>query len=236
MSIHYSIAEDIFNKFPSYLRGVVIAEGLHNGQSPPELTADLRAAEEALCAALSPETVASHPRIAAWREAYRAVGIKPADFRPSVEGLARRALKRDPLPSISTIVDLGNLASLRHLMPIGAHAIDTLREDISLRPATGVETFEAFGSDVVEQPAAGEFIFAEGNTVLTRRWTWRQAKHTLVVAETRAVEINVDALPPLTYPEVESICAELAALVQQYCGGRARWEILSRANPRIKMI
>ncbi len=231
MSIQYRISPEVFDRFPDYRRGVVIAEGLRNPPSPPGLEAELRAAEASIPAQLTAETLTSHPNIAAWREAYRAVGIKPADFRPSVEGLARRALRGDPLPLINTLVDLGNLASLRHLLPIGAHAIDVVSADLSLRPADGSETFEPFGSDALEHPLPGEIIFAEGSTVLTRRWTWRQAKHTLVVPETSAVEINVDALPPLGQAEVERICAELAGLVQRYCGGSARWEILSRDHP-----
>jgi DNA/RNA-binding domain of Phe-tRNA-synthetase-like protein len=235
MSLNYFISPDVFNRFPGYLRGVVIAHGVRNDPSPAELISALRAAEEALCAQLSPENITTHPRIESWREAYRSLGVKPSDFRPSVEALTRRVLKRDPLPAISTLVDLGNLVSIRSLVPIGAHAIDTLTQDIGLRLASGEEVFEPFGSDIVEHPLPGEIVFVEGNTVLTRRWTWRQARHTLVVPETTAVEFNVDALPPVSRGEVEQLCQEVAALVQLYCGGSARWEILSPDNPVIRL-
>ena len=173
--------------------------------------------------------------ISSWREAYRSLGVKPADYRPSMEALARRVLRRDPLPLINTLVDLGNLVSLRRLIPAGAHAVDVLTGDISLRPATGAEVFEPFGADTVEHPQPGEFIFVEGGTVLTRRWTWRQAKHTLVTPATTAVEINVDGLPPVTAGEVDDTCRELAGLVVQYCGGRARWEVLSADHPQMEL-
>ena len=114
--------------------------------------------------------------------------------------------------------------------------MDVLHQDIELRLATGQESFEPFGSDIVEHPQPGEVVFVEENTVLTRRWTWRQAKHTLVVPETMAVEINVDGLPPITQAEVRSICTQVAALVQRYCGGEVRVEILSRENPRIILL
>jgi len=233
MSLQYFISPYVFTKFPGYLRGVVIAHGVRNEPSPAGLAQALRTAEETLCTQLSPENITAHPRIVSWREAYRSIGVKPSDFRPSVEALTRRVLKRDPLPSISTLVDIGTLFSIQHLVPVGAHAIDTLNQDIGLRLATGVEVFEPFGSDVIEHPLPGEIIFVEGDTVLTRRWTWRQAKHTLVVPETSAVEFNVDALPPVSRAEVEQLCQEVAALVQIYCGGTARWEILSPDNPII---
>lgn len=235
MTRQYFISQDIFSKFPGYMRGVVLAHGVHNPPAPPELVEALRQAEAALCTRLTPETITSHLRIEAWREAYRSLGVKPSEFRPSVEALARRVLKRDPLPTISTLVDIGTLASIHNLMPIGAHAIDHVTGDIGLRLATGTESFEPFGTEIVEHPLPGEVVFVEGDAVLTRRWTWRQAKHTLVVPETTAIEVNVDALPPLTRPEVERICQEVAELVAHYAGGVVRWEIISADKPIIEL-
>ncbi len=230
-----SIAADIFGKFPGYVRGVVVAEGVTNRESPPELVAALREAEARLPAAVSLEQIADHPRIKAWREAYRSFGAKPSEFRSSVEAMARRALRGDPLPSISALVDIGNILSLRHLFPAGGHAIDVLRGDMVLRLATGCEQFLAFGSQEVEQPLPGEVIFAEGNVVLTRRWTWRQAQHTLIVPGTTAVELNLDGMPPVEVGEIETACAEAMELIGRYCGGRMRFEMLSEAHPEMEL-
>jgi DNA/RNA-binding domain of Phe-tRNA-synthetase-like protein len=229
------ISPEVFAKFPLYRRGIVIAHSIHNGPSPDELIASLREAENALCEQLASENVAAHPKIEAWREAYRSLGVKPTEFRPSMEALVRRVLKKDPLPAISTIVDLGNLVSIQNLVPIGVHAIDQLTDDMDLRPATGDEIFEPFGSEAVEHPNPSEIIFVEGQTVLTRRWTWRQSKHTLILPETTAVEFNVDALPPVTDAEVKAIFEEIAELMKKYCGGELRYGVLSRDNPSLEL-
>ncbi|CAG0951206.1 hypothetical protein ANAEL_00079 [Anaerolineales bacterium] len=225
----------MFSKFPAYRRGIIIAHDIVNGDSPEELVTNLRDAEKVLCQQLTNDAILLHPCIASWRGAYRSLGIKPSEFRPSMEALVRRVLKKDPLPAINKVVDLGNLISIQHLVPIGAHAIDHLTADMDLRLATGDEIFEPFGTELVEHPNPGEIIFAEGNTVLTRRWTWRQSKHTLVLPETTAVEFNVDALPPITHEEVEQICGDIAVLVTKYCGGRTSYGILSKDNPVIKL-
>jgi DNA/RNA-binding domain of Phe-tRNA-synthetase-like protein len=233
--MNIKISAEVFAKFPAYRRGIVIAHGIHNGTSPDELIASLRDAEHALCVQLTPENITTHPRIGSWREAYRSLGVKPGEFRPSMEALVRRILKRDPLPTLSTIVDIGNLVSIQNLVPIGAHAIDLLTADMDLRLATGDEIFEPFGTDIVEHPNLSEIIFAEGNIVLTRRWTWRQSKHTLILPETTAVEFNVDALPPVSDQEIERIFSEITTLVQKYCGGNVRYGILSKDNPVIPL-
>jgi DNA/RNA-binding domain of Phe-tRNA-synthetase-like protein len=229
------VAGEVFDLFPEYVRGAVITHGITNPQSPPELVELLRQAEEAVRAELNPEKIAEHPRIASWREAYRLFGAKPSKFRPSIEAMVRRVLKNDPLPSINSLVDIGNIVSLSHMVPAGSHAIDMLTSNMELRLAQGDESFTPLDSNEAECPPAGEIIFADGKTVLTRRWTWRQGKHTLVVPGTTAAEFNVDGLPPVPREEVEAACGEIAELVQRFCGGESRCEMVSRENPRIKL-
>jgi DNA/RNA-binding domain of Phe-tRNA-synthetase-like protein len=225
------VADEIFQRYPGYVRGVVIAREVANGPSPQALLDLLREAEASVRAKLKPDAVAEAPRIKCWREAYRAFGAKPAEFRSSIEAMARRALKGERLPAINALVDIGNLISLRHLLPAGAHAIDVLSGDMTLRLATGAERFVAFGASETEHPLPGEVIFAEDDTVLTRRWTWRQAQHTLTLADTRAVEFNIDGLPPVAPAEVEQAGAEIIELVQRFCSGHARFVLLDREHP-----
>ncbi|MDR3670980.1 MAG: phenylalanine--tRNA ligase beta subunit-related protein [Holophaga sp.] len=230
-----AIAEAVFARFPDYLRGVLVAHGVHNGPSSPELVALLREAEASVRDRLPAEQITTHPRIASWRAAFKAQGINPKDFRCSVEAMARRALKSQQLPSINALVDIGNILSLRHLLPMGGHAIDHARQGYVLRPATGQESFVPFGSDQTEHPEPGEIIYAEGDVVLTRRWSWRQANQSLTLPETTAIEFNLDGLPPVTRAELESIGAELAELVTRHCGGRIRMGMLSAAEPSLSM-
>ncbi len=231
----YSISAEIFNKYPGYARGVVLGFGVHNGASPDKLVGLLREAEASVRGQASLELIAEHPRIKPWREAYKAFGAKPSEFRSSVEAMARRALRGDQLPSINALVDIGNIVSLQHLLPVGGHAMDELSQDICLRLATGEEDFVPFGSTEVEHPLPGEVIFVEGSTVLTRRWTWRQANHTLTLPETKSIEINIDRLPPVEMEEVHAIANQVMGLVEQFCGGRMRYEILSEERREMSL-
>jgi DNA/RNA-binding domain of Phe-tRNA-synthetase-like protein len=231
----YSVQTSIFERFPGYVRGVVVAHGVANGPAPDELVQLLRDAEQRVRSRLDLEHLTEDPRIKAWRDAYRSFGAKPSEYRSSVEAMARRALRGDAVPSINALVDIGNVISLSHLLSAGGHAIDALAGDIELRFATGDEVFVPFGSDEPEHPLPGEVVFVEGNVVLTRRWTWRQANHTLTLPETVAVEFNVDGLPPVTADEVMTACRELADLVQRFCGGTSRIALLTEDNPRISL-
>lgn len=235
MRLRYSIAEEIFAAFPGYCRGVVVARGVRNGESPADLVALLREEEARARQRLSLEMLTAEPLLASWREAFRRLGYKPGDFRPAIEALLRRVLRGQELPAINALADIGSVISLRHLLPVGGHAIDVLTQDIALRPATGSEEFVPFGSEDVEHPAAGEYIFTEGSKVLTRRWIWRQAKHTLLLPETTAVEYNLDALPPVAGTTLQAAAGDVAELLARFCGGSSRFAVLSRESPEMNL-
>lgn len=230
---HYTIENEIFRRFPGYVRGVVVAIDVNNQPSPEPLVRILRDAEASVRDRLNNENIAEHPRIKVWRDAYRSFGAKPSEFRSSIEAMARRVLRHERLPSINALVDIGNVVSLRHLIPAGGHAVDVMEDDITLRFASGRETFIPFGSDQIEHPLPGEIVFAQGNIVLTRRWTWRQANHTLTRLDTHAIEFNVDGLPPVPHAEIEEACEEIIELAGQFCGGEIHYEVLTEANPKI---
>ena len=231
--LKYIISDDIFTQFPGYTRGVVLAYNLNNTGLHEDLRVMLRDAEDSVRNNLSIENLVEHPRINSWREAFRSFGVKPGKFRSSIEAMTRRVLHGDELPSINPLVDIGNILSLRHIVPTGGHGIDDVSDDIYLRHATGDEEFIPFGSDQVEHPLPGEIIFTEGNTVLTRRWSWRQANHTLTLPATSSIEFNVDGLPPVQVEEVEMICRELSELIDRFCGGQIKYDILSQQNPQM---
>ena len=226
---------EVFARFPGYVRGVVLAYDVANKQADD--------ASDGASARRRGRRETRRSIRPAWPSTRGCVpGARPtgplAPSRASTAPRSRRwsagYCRGDALPSINALVDLGNVVSLRHLVPAGAHAIDVVTGDIALRPATGIEDFVALGSEAVEHPERGEIIFPEGDiVVLTRRWTWRQGQHTLAGPSTRAVEFNVDGLPPVSPPEVEAICQELAGLIERFCGGTTRLDLLTPHEPRI---
>ncbi len=228
-ALTYSISPDIFRQYPGYCRGVVVARGFTNGPSASAVTALLREAEAALRERIT-GNVAEVPEIAAWRDAYRRFGAKPSEHRSAIESLARRVLKPDSLPGINTLVDIGNLVSIKYLLPAGAHPTDHLRHGLTLRLAKDGDTFAPPDGSPVEAPPPGEVVFADGNSVLTRRWTWRQAASTQTLPDTKGVFFNIDGLPPTSRDTVQAAAAEVAALVQQHCGGETLAVLLDADN------
>lgn len=228
----YGVDPILFTQHPGYRRGVLVVEGAANGPSSAGLTAQLRQEEAALRTRLAGQTLTDRPEVAAWRAAFRAFGAKPAEHRSAVEALARRVLRPDLLPSINALVDIGNLVSIRHLLPAGVHPRPLSGTQVMLRPAREGDTFLPADGSALEAPPCGEVVFCQGQDVLTRRWTWRQAAGTQTLARTSAVYFNVDALAPISDAVLQAAMQDIEALVRHETGGRVvRHAVLDAAQP-----
>ncbi len=119
-----TIGPRIFERFPGVRVGVVAAHGVDNSTGDPEIPALLEEEQRRAVAELAGVTVVEHPHVAPWRDAYRGFGAKPKKYRSSIENLVRRVLKGQALPSIGPLVDLYNVVSLRHLLPVGGEDLE----------------------------------------------------------------------------------------------------------------
>lgn len=193
----YCIAPEVLRMFPDFHRGVVVASHAENGPSDPEILSSLRGLEKKI--KNGQLDLAADPRLKVWEDAYVKFGSNPKKYTPSIVFLVSRIKEGRSTRSISTIVDLFNIISLRYLIPCGGDDIDTVEGDLTLGIATGKETFAPlFKPDAVEHPSPGEVIFfnQKSGRVFCRRWTWRNADFSKITEQTNNLVINVDGLGP----------------------------------------
>ncbi|MGA1866636.1 MAG: B3/4 domain-containing protein [Thermoplasmatota archaeon] len=86
--------------------------------------------------------------VKAFRKFYWRIGIDPTKTRPSSEALLRRLLKKEP-PMINNLVDAGNLASARTIIPIGIYDLDRIVGEPLLRTSLQGEEFQGIGGKVM---------------------------------------------------------------------------------------
>ena len=78
------------------------------------------------------------PSLAAWRSVFRGFGLDPTQYRGAAEALLRRLTKKGEIPSVNTLVDIGNLVSIRYALPVALFDLraTTGRSPCALPPAT----------------------------------------------------------------------------------------------------
>ena len=230
-----TVSQEVFVKFPNYIRGVVVARGVNNAGESEKLLQLLRKVEQDATQNESLQDIKNHPRIASWRQAYSDFGANPNKFYSSIESLARRARRGDQLPYINTLVALFNYFSLRHMVPSGGDDLDRVDGRLCLTLAKGNEPFTPLNSDVIEYPAPGEVIYIDDSKVICRRWNWRQGDQTKITPATTNVAINVDCLPPVSRDEAKTITKELADLVKEFCRGEVTYLLLDARQSEVEI-
>ncbi len=216
----YFVEQAIFDLFPAFRRGVIIATQLDNRSTESALGPLIA---ESAKAALTAETEPA--RISVWKDTYLKLRVDPDKYTPSIKFLYDQIRKGKPPRSISNIVDIMNLVSLRWMAPCGGDDLKTiLPGDLTLGIAQGDESFAPlFKATSFESPLEGEVIYYTPQTkrVMCRRWTWRNADFSKITPETTSVAINIDIMtPPFSENDVEAALSELAGLLERHCGGR----------------
>jgi DNA/RNA-binding domain of Phe-tRNA-synthetase-like protein len=210
----------VTERYPAIRAGVIRATGLSNGPSPPGLLAEYRAGQQAACARLATTAIADLPSIAAWRRAFTAFGAKPTQYRNAAEALLRRLAKQGDIPAVNTLVDIGNLVSIRYAVPVAVIDPASVAGSITVRFATGSELFTDLGSAGSVHPDPGEVIFADrDNTVSARRWCWRQSAQSATSAATAGALFVTEALHETAAPDIASAVTDLATLLAAYQPG-----------------
>ena len=225
----------ILERFPAVTGGVVLAVGARNGPTPEPLQTAYRDEQRATLARIGEAPLSQLPTLAAWRSAFRRFGVDPTQCRSAAEALLRRLTKKGAIPSINTLVDLGNLVSIRYALPVAVFDTRSLTGPLTVRFATGAERYTPLGQpNVTERPTAGEVVFADDTgLVFAERWCWRQSDQSAARMDTSAVVIAVEAQHERARDDVEAALTDLLALLERFAGGQVTSAILDAQHPSL---
>lgn len=230
------VTDDFWTLFPNALIGVVVARDIDNTGANEAATAQLREAEAHVRNVFATGAITEHPHIAVWRDAYKRFGSKPKEYPSSIENLVRRISKGYTLPHINQLVDVYNGVSLRHVLPVGGEDLDQIDGDVLLTVAGAAEApVQLLGEAEARAPYAGEVIYKDNAGAICRRWNWREADRTKLTQQTRNAVLVIEAVPPIGRDLIEQAVQELAARVQEYCGGQVRTALLDRTSAGVDL-
>jgi DNA/RNA-binding domain of Phe-tRNA-synthetase-like protein len=223
----------ILERFPGIVGGVIHATGVTNGPTPRGLAKAFATSQSDVRAQIGATPLSEIPSLAAWRRVFRSFGVDPTQYRSAAEGLLRRLTKQCELPSIGTFVDLANLVSIRHALPVAVFDWRAIDGEVVVRFASGVEHWADLGSSTTERPAPGEVIFADdSDLVVARRWCWRQSAASAAQEDTTEILVTVEGHHDRAADDVSEALDELEQLLRTYAAPKTlRREVLTAADP-----
>lgn len=126
--------------------GAAVEARVINSATTSQLWEEIEKCCQQLRAEFTTESIKSRSGIAATRQAYKAAGKDPSRYRPACEQLARRILQGKELYTVNTLVDLGNLVSLRSGYATAALDADKIEgEMLTLSLGLAGEPYEGIG-------------------------------------------------------------------------------------------
>lgn len=224
----FQYSDKIIKTFPQTVGGLIHAQGLTNGPMPDGLKERYVAEQQATLARIGDTPLSDLPSLNAWRQVFRQFGVNPTKTRCAPEALLRRLTKQGDIPFINTLVDIGNLVSIRYSLPVAIMDSRDVQGPITVDFADGSERFTQLGHDEPIHPEVGEVVFAdETGMVVARRWCWRQSAESAAREDTQNAIICIEAHHDDGLANATQGVADLLALPEEFAGGEFRTAILS---------
>ena len=226
------VADEIFEKYPSFRRGIVIARSMKNRTEDAELF-------EMLKKTLSdrfdkPVDLESDSRITDWKDAHRAFSSNPNKFPPAHIALIKRIQKqKTEIPFINSVVAVMNIVSVSSILPVGGDDIIAPDSTFKLGISSGTESFVPLGMpDKEENPSSGEVIYfiEESGDVMCRRWNWRNGDKTKINENTQNIIMNIDAIGEGSEERALKARDMVAELLEKYCSAETEKALLTPEN------
>jgi DNA/RNA-binding domain of Phe-tRNA-synthetase-like protein len=169
-------------------------------------------------------TVKDVPIFRAYRDFFWRIGIDPTKNRPAAEALIRRVLAGKPLPTINTLVDAYNLASVKTCISIGAFDSEHIRGDLVLRPARRGEEFMGIG---MEKPLVleGNEVVVSDSEKLIAIYPYRDADDTKVTEATTKVLLLICGAPGIDEETLKRAAQTTIDYITRFCGGEGETQI-----------
>jgi DNA/RNA-binding domain of Phe-tRNA-synthetase-like protein len=225
---------DILSRYPQVVGGAILARDVTNGPTPADLQARYQNEQQNVLQRIGNTPLSQVESLAAWRRALRGFGVDPTQYRSAAEALLRRLTKKGDIPSINTLVDIGNLVSIRYALPVAVFERGALQGTVTVHFADGSERYSELGESAEDHPVPGEVVFSdETKLVIARRWCWRQSEPSAATAQTRECLITIEAHHTTGHQEIEAALRDLSGLLREYAGGTYTEAILDAQHPAL---
>ena len=150
------------------------------------------------------------------------VGVKRRKNIPASENLIKLLLKNQGMFYINKAVDIYNLVSLETKLALGAHNIDNVSGDVTLRFTDGTERYIPLGQEQTVPVAPHEYCYCDDDNEVLCRLEIRQVNKTRVDENTCNIFYIIqgnDATPDSLLNDAAEL---IITLTVKYCGGSGR--------------
>lgn len=199
----------------------VVIEGINNKEISEEYKNWRKEKVASLIEKYKDYDIKSDPIIEGFYELHQEVGVPRRKSLPASENLIRLLTKREDLISINKAVDIYNILSIESKLCLGAHDIDKVDGNVTLKITDGTEKFLPLGSEELKPVKAGEYSFVDDNNDVVCWLDIRQVDKTKVTEGSKNVLYLIIGNRKTTDEELEKVTNNLILLTTKFASGKA---------------
>jgi DNA/RNA-binding domain of Phe-tRNA-synthetase-like protein len=210
------IAEDLAAEFPGLRASTLLIGGVTVLERREELEAYKAEVFARIRQEYDPGGLKDQGPLRAYRDFYWRIGIDPTKVRPASEALLRRTLGGKPIPTINTLVDAYNLASMETLVALAAFDAARVEPPLELRRARPGEAFAGIGMAEPLSLEGREVVGADRSRPIAL-YPYRDAEESKVTLGTRAVILMVCGVPGIEVDRLRKAGRRARELIERFC-------------------
>lgn len=154
-----------------------------------------------------------------FRDLHTKVGRSNRDYPASPEVLLKNLLEKDRFPRINAVVDIYNIISLKIQLALGAHNIEKIQGNITLRLTDGTEHFLPLGKSEEEKVFPGEYAYCDDNNTIICRLEVLQVELTKIGLDAKDIFFIIQGNANTTNEYVQNGAEELCETITKFLGG-----------------
>ncbi|MCA9374862.1 tyrosine--tRNA ligase [Candidatus Dojkabacteria bacterium] len=225
------IQNKLFDTFPKLKEGVLFVKNLNNNANSDHSYQYLCSQMDRVRVKHLKKSIEDISELTPWMKVFENLGFSKTNSLPSHVSLLNRVIEPVDLPNINPIVNIINAVQIEHLVPIGAHDFDKISGDITVGMNEKGLKFVSRQTEEPQEVSVDEIVHADQESVLTRKWCWRQGIKDLTSNETKNILIFINGLSK-SEEEIKDIAEEIVAAIEEFSGEvETSFGIISKDNP-----
>lgn len=220
MTFQFNVTQEVLD-LGVKVKAVVI-EGIDNTTISPEYLAYRKEAIQQLQKKYEGINAKQEPIVQGFYTLHDQVGVRRRKNPPASETLIKLLQKRNDLPSINKLVDIYNIISTDTELALGAHDIDKIDGNVTLRIQDGTERFIPLGSNEPQPVKAGEYSYIDDSSEIICHLEIRQVNKTLVDENSKNIYFIIQGNEVTPSSLLDETAQKLIDRVTQFCGGQGQ--------------
>lgn len=216
-NMEFYVAKDVLDAGVKIL--FVVMNGIDNKTPSAEWDQFREAKIKELLARYQDLDVHQDPILEGFNILHDKTGVRRRKNIPASENLIKLLRKHGGMNPINKAVDIYNLVSMDAKLALGAHDIDKVDGNVTLRFTDGSERFQPLGSDAPIPIAPHEYSYIDDSNEVLCRLEIRQVLKTLVNEDTTNVFYIVQGNEATSDEYLYKGANDIILFTQKYCGG-----------------